>query len=417
MKTKHSLDRYFTQNVFSISGAEFLWGLALPIIAESTFLQLYLRSINASETMIGLIPAIMATGMALFSPVSAMFTSHLQHKKTAVVIAHCFASLPWFIYGLILLFSGSNPGPGMFLIIYALFTAVLGVTVPVWQTYLVKIFSPEKTFSALSIMLVTQITARMAGGLIIAGAVQKLSFSQTGAAAVFTAAGFCFFSGGLFFIISHEDMQTASSAREKKHTLRTLLTAGKQIFKNRSFMFFQLSTIETFASITVISFYATYAVEIHGISSAVAAGLFAVCIYAGGIISNLIFGSFNLLSLKNKLYISKVFAITSISVLLFAKSVPFFLTASFLIGLGRGINQLAFSPAVKKLSRVKDATDYFSVAPLIMVPFSFGIPALSGVVISHLHMHKETAYMGVFAAMALLIAVSMFFLHFIDFEE
>jgi hypothetical protein len=38
-----SKDLYFLQNVFGISTVEFFWGLGLPVVVESTFLQLFLK--------------------------------------------------------------------------------------------------------------------------------------------------------------------------------------------------------------------------------------------------------------------------------------------------------------------------------------------------------------------------------------
>ena len=51
------IDKYFKQNVFGISSVEFLWGLGLPVVIESTFLQLFLKSLGASSLAIGFIPA------------------------------------------------------------------------------------------------------------------------------------------------------------------------------------------------------------------------------------------------------------------------------------------------------------------------------------------------------------------------
>ena len=49
-------DRFFRQNVIGISSVEFLWGLGLPVVVESTFLQIFLKKLGASSFVIGLIP-------------------------------------------------------------------------------------------------------------------------------------------------------------------------------------------------------------------------------------------------------------------------------------------------------------------------------------------------------------------------
>ena len=53
IKHAHPIDRFFARNTASVVAVETFWGLALPLVVESTFLQLYLRSIGASATVIG----------------------------------------------------------------------------------------------------------------------------------------------------------------------------------------------------------------------------------------------------------------------------------------------------------------------------------------------------------------------------
>jgi MFS family permease len=407
----------FLRNTAGISGVEFFWGLALPVVVESTFLQLYLRSLGASGTLIGLIPSIFAAGMALFCPVSAFLTSHLVRKRRAVVLSHVVSSLPFILYGFSILIEGRPSSPWMFLAFYALFSALLGVVIPVWQNYIVKIFTPDKTFAALSTMFVLQIAARMAGGFAIAGAVKLFAFSTRGTALAFIFTGLSFFIGSLCFLITHESAEDSGSAREEAHSLQSLLSTARVIITDRNFVFLQLSTIEGAACITVIFFYATYAVEYKGIRQAVAAGLFSVFIYAGGVASNVIFGMLNVLSLKGKYIASKAASVTGIMILVFASGAPLFFAASFLIGISRGISQLAFSPAIKAISGLDDATDYFSIAPLFMLPIAFGLPWGAGTFIEHFSEYGQVPYEILFTSMAALIALTTFFLCAVDFKE
>ena len=60
------IDTYYKRNVIGISGCEFLWGLGLPVVLESTFLQLFLKSLGASSFQIGLIPAFSFLGSSVF---------------------------------------------------------------------------------------------------------------------------------------------------------------------------------------------------------------------------------------------------------------------------------------------------------------------------------------------------------------
>ena len=416
-KRGHPLDRYFIRNISSVSSVEFFWGLMMPVVVESTFLQIYLRAIGASGTLIGMIPSLYALFLALCAPVSAMLTSHLMHKRRAVVLAHIAGSIPFILYGTLIAAHPAAGTPVVFLLFYAVFSACMGITVPIWQNYLMRIFSPAKTFPALSMMFVIQIAARLAGGFAIAGAVKLFAFSPKGAAIAFICTGLSFLIGSCFFILTREKTEGQSRARSQAHSLTSLCTTAKKIIREKNFIFLQMSTLEAVACITVISFYANYAVELRGIDASMAAGLFAVFIYAGGVVSNITLGSFNLLNLKGKYLASKCFALAGIGCILFAHSPLPFLAASFCIGFSRGVSQLVISPATKAVSGKDDATDYFSIAPLLMLPFSVGIPWIAGYTIEHQMFSATAAYTAVFAAMGIIVLASILFLLPVHFEE
>ena len=52
------MDQYFRRNTVGISSVEFFWGLGIPVVMESTFLQLFLRNLGANNFLIGLIPSL-----------------------------------------------------------------------------------------------------------------------------------------------------------------------------------------------------------------------------------------------------------------------------------------------------------------------------------------------------------------------
>ena len=417
IKHAHPIDRFFARNTASVVAVETFWGLALPLVVESTFLQLYLRSIGASATVIGLIPSLFALGLALAAPVSALLTAHLVHKKRAVVLTHVSASLPFIVYGALLLARPGAGRPAVFLAFYAVFTSLMGLTIPIWQNYLMRIFSPKKVFLALSVMYGVQVAARIAGGLAIAGAVKLFAFSSSGAALTFILVGACFLTGSMFFLFSHEKSASHVSARDRAHSLHSLVKTARRIIRERNFVWFLLNTLEGTACICVISFYANYAVEHRGVSQAVAAGLFTVFVYAGAVAANIFLGTMNLFSLKGKYIVSKFCALAGIALILAAPGYLLFLTASFFVGVSRGTSQLAFNPAVKAITGLEDSTDYFSMAPLLTLPFTVGIPWAAGAAIERWNGAGDLPYTAVFICMWTLVALSMLFVSKVDFGK
>jgi MFS family permease len=134
----------FGRNTVGVSTVEFLWGLGMPVVIESTFLQLFLRNLGASSFLVGLIPTLFSAGLALVSPISGVLTAPLTRKRPAVVASHVAASLPILGLGVYLWFGGfTGSSLSVFFVAYALFSAGVGLLWPVWQNYLVRIFSAD----------------------------------------------------------------------------------------------------------------------------------------------------------------------------------------------------------------------------------------------------------------------------------
>ena len=374
-------DTHLLSNIVSVSLVEGLWGITLPVVIESTFLQIFLTNSGASNAILGFVPAIYALTVAVFSLLSAFFTSHIVHKKRAVILTHIIASIPFLAYGLFLYHMPRTYVVPFFLVSYILFSLAMGLTIPVWQNFIVNIFSPFHRIAALSFMFSAQIVMRFGGSLLIMEMVRYRGLPQHDAALVFSVTGLCFFAGSFFFLFVREVIPDHEMVPREQHTARSLRIEASGIIKNRRYLTFLASTIEMFATVAAISLYARYAVDHCGIPKDIAAGLFSALIYAGALAANILFGWFNLCDLKIKFYLAKIAAVAGTVILLFSGTMTHFLVVSFFYGLARGIPQFAYNPAVKQLSGKNDATDYFALSPLILLPFSVGIPSISGLLL------------------------------------
>jgi MFS family permease len=116
------MEQYFRRNTVGISGTEFLWGIGMPVVVESTFLQLFLRNLGASSFLIGLIPTLFSTAIALFSILSGTLTGGIERKRPFVVGFHALAALPLLCFAVIMVVSGLTPSTlTLFFILYKLF--------------------------------------------------------------------------------------------------------------------------------------------------------------------------------------------------------------------------------------------------------------------------------------------------------
>ncbi len=392
--------------------------MGIPIVIESTFLQIFLRSLGASGKVIGLIPSFFFIGVALFGILAGYLTGHLENKRRVIIITHLYGSVPIPVFGLIFLLTGVTDFTlPLFLIIYACFSLGVGLVLPIWQNYLVMLFSERKIFPALAGIMFAQSVARVVSSFIILRIIQRYSMDPRSSALIFIGVGALFFIGTLFYLFTEEVRPPRREDRRQKRFFRHLFENARMVFSERKFIRYLLSDIETFGVIGMISFYAVYAVEHHSISEAYASGLFIACIYGGYVAVYILLGWLNLLSLKRKFFLGKITALGAVALLLTTSSLFAFLAVSFLLGVSRGVRTLAYPPAVKKLSGRSDATPYFALAPILVLPLSAGLPFVNGLIIDGFVRLGPGAYKIVFGLMGVIIILGLIFLQRTRFED
>jgi hypothetical protein len=402
----HPLDRHFARNVTGICGVELLWGLGMPVVIESTFLQVFLRNLGATSFLVGLIPTLMSAGTAVFSLISYTLTIRLARKRGAVLAVHLAAAVPVLAFGILLGRSGirANTLP-LFLAAYSLFAVGVGLILPAWQNYLVKIFSEQRSIRALALMMIVQSAAKLAGSLWLVRVVERYSFSATGSSLAFTMVGLLFLGGSFFFLLTVEEPEPLAPQAGRLRLSRLRAHAGG----NRGFLLLLGTDLEYFALGGVIAFYANFATEYCGIPPALASGLFVAFAYLGGVLANGLLGWADLLAVRDKYLITKLLATAGI-LLLAAHPVPWvFYLASLAFGASRGTRQMVFAPAVKRQSGAGDATLYFAVSYILALPFSTGLPLLNGAFLDRFARWGAWSYRGMFLGMAGLSLAGLFF--------
>ena len=419
MHTYEDKDRYYLRNVFGISTVEFFWGLGLPVVLESTFLQLFLKNLGASSLAIGFIPFFLFIGESLFALLSSYATSKMLFKRGAVFGLHLGSAISLSLFGAILLaFSEGPTVVGLFFICYGFFSLCIGMTIPVWLNYLVIIFSARKTVSGLGYMMIAQYIGKLIGSLVIVKVVEKYAFSVVSSAVIFLAVGFTFALGACFFFMTREaPSQADRQAVNNEGFWPHIRQAAKHIMRNKNYLRFLAGDLEFFIVITVISFYANYATSYCGIAPAVAAGLFVACSYCGAILANISLGSFNLLTLKQKALLSKTVSMAAMGLLLVAEHRYFFYSASFLLGISRGSRMLIYAPAVKRLGGLADSTPYFAISPIITLPVAAGLPLLCGHFLDRFAWLQADSYRLVFASALVMLLGTLICVVFTDFKE
>lgn len=408
----------FFRNTSGISIVEFFWGLGLPLVFESTFLQLFLSKLGASNVIIGLIPTVFFIGQALFGVVAAYQTRKIVKTRSIVILYHIYPALIILGFGIYLLITGTFLPSTIvvFFLSYMIFNAGIGMILPIWQNYIVKIFKNSQVLPAFSIMMLLQSAGRLISSFLIAGFFTGKEITASNSAVMFIFCGLAFLIGAFGFFITREPEFPGPTRDSDSGFIKYIFAAFKRIIENRNMIFFLLSDIEMYAVIAVLSFYANYAVGYHGISEAAAAGLFVGLNYAGQITANITLGTLNLFSMKTKCILSRIFSITAIILLIIGSSLPVFLTVSILFGFSRAVRSLVYAPAVKKMSGRKNVTDYYAAIPILMLPLAIGIPLVSGRLLDSLPFNPVSSFRIVFALLGMLSFISIFFISRVNFS-
>jgi MFS family permease len=414
-------DKYFKRNAAGVSLVEFIWGLGFPILLESTFLQIFLKTLGASDFIIGLVPCIFITGVSTFPLLSSYLTRNHKYKKKVVINLHILSSLAIIFFGISLFFvTAPSHILILFFLSYIIFSLSIGLTLPVWLNYLVKIFSEKKNVAGFGIMMGAQSIAKLMSSFIVLKMVEKFGFSTYSAAYIFLSAGLLFLLGSFCFLftkeISDDKKIFKNSESFSKHTKNTIL----EILKNKNFLKFLMGDLDNYIVITTISFYAVYATEFFSIKASTAAGLFVGFYYLGSIAANLLFGPFDFIrfmDLKKKYLSTKILTIAGLLILIFTPTLTGFLLASCLFGLCRGTRSIIFSPAVKMFSNKEDTTGYFAIAPLLTIIFGSGLPIFYGTMLDIFENMHEDAYKMMFGMSIFLTLIIFYFSIITDFTK
>jgi hypothetical protein len=406
----HPLDPHFRRNAAGISRVELLWGLGMPPLFESTFLQLFLHRLGATSLLVGLIPTMAAAGGALSSLFAWSLTSRRERKRTAVILVHAAAALPILVFGLVLAITGIGSATlAFFLVVYAVFSLLMGLVIPTWQNYIMKIFSERRAVPAMAVMMVTQSVAKLVGSLYLVRIVERYSFSAAGASVVFIIAGLLFLGGAFPFLLTVEGPALSTARSSVALFSASGRDALRRVLANRRFLFFLGTDLEYFALSGVIAFYANYATEFCGVPPALASGLFMACTYMGGAMANGLLGWANLLSPRMKYLLTKTMALAGLLLLIISPAPWAFYAASLVFGASRGTRLMVYTPSVKRISGQADATLYFAVSPILALPFSTALPLLNGAFLDRFAQLGGGAFRIMFGAMALLSLCGLFF--------
>jgi len=294
-----------------------------------------------------------------------------------------------------------------FYLCYGAFSISLGLTIPIWLNYNIRIFSEARLVQGLGYMMLFQNIAKIISSFFILRFVERYAFAIESSAYVFIITGLVFLVGSTAFMLSREPSEPGIAVHDGASFSEHVRDSLTEILANRRFLLYLVADLDFYIVLTALSFYANYATGYYGIEPALAAGFFVACIYAGSITVNILLGTMDLLSLKQKIVLSKGVTVTLLGLLVFFPAAPVFYVISFMLGVVRATRNMVYSPSVRRFTSRVDTTPYFSMASVLTLPFAAGFPLLFGRMLDHLAYLQADSYRLLFG-ISMLLAMAAF---------
>jgi MFS family permease len=401
------LKKYFRRNAAAISAGEFLWGIGLPVVMESTFVTVFLSILGATNTQIGLSGLAMSVSFAIVPLFAAFFTSKMPYKKGPTVWLQVIASAGIIFMGLAYIFTGSNRNAYIiFILFYSFFAVGISSTIPVWQNFIVKIFTPSDSIRGMSIMMFAQNSAKLISGFILALVIGKTGISVRTAGFAFLIAGLTFLAGSLAYAYAKENRDDIGINRGR-NIFGYFTFYIRHILKNRNMILFLLQDIEFSAVVVFISFYSRYAIDYCGITASTASGIFIIMLFTGAVLSNILLGFTKNIPIKKCYLAIKICTLLGMAALILFRSEAAFFATSLMLGFSRSGRIQLYGPAVKGISALEDASPYYAIGPLIIIPVTSLLPVGMGTLLDKLAFMKGAAFTVGFACLFAIAMLSL----------
>ncbi|MFW5880339.1 MAG: MFS transporter [Spirochaetota bacterium] len=210
MSAAETRQRYLRRNAVMVAVDGALFGTGVAVVGVETVVPAVMVQLGASNTVIGLLPALLTLGAALPPLLTAYLVSGFRRTKRYSLLAGAGQRLPWLIAGAILyFFGGTAPTFALVAVLGAVvvFGASNGLVSPIWFDIVARTIPASVRGRLFSVRDAVSQVLTLAAGAFVTFLLTTYSF-PTGHAllfisgfAVFAASWICFF---LMVEVPHE---------------------------------------------------------------------------------------------------------------------------------------------------------------------------------------------------------------------
>jgi len=118
-----------------------LFMTALSMLSTTTILPAFVMNLTPSYVLIGLISTVSVAGWSLPQVLGAHYVAKFPVKKDMIVVVTALERIPWFLFGLFLMFFPSTEANAMlalFFLVFSITAVVSGLLTPAWLEMIAK---------------------------------------------------------------------------------------------------------------------------------------------------------------------------------------------------------------------------------------------------------------------------------------
>jgi len=355
------------------------FSMGMSFVSLNTVLPAFVRHLTSSNFLIGLVPSLYTLGLLLPQILTANFTQKLRRNKDLLIFAALGERIPWLLLFLAVLFLSSSSSTSLllttFLVLYAIFCFLGGITGPAWHDMLAKLIPLRKRgrFFGWSNFL--------AGGVSILGAflsiylLKSFPFPNNFALCFL----FAFFAVSISYISFVLIKEPVYPLRDKESSFRDyFLGLPSLLKKDKNFVSFLVASIFLGCGTMATAFFAVYAMNKLTLPDS-QIGVFTLMLLAGQTISSILWGYLgNKKGYKLVMEAGILLTITAILLAIFSSSIYLFYGVFFIFGWAFSGYFISSMAITLEFSTPEMRPTYVALANTIKAPFISLSPLLGG---------------------------------------
>ncbi|HSH05506.1 MAG TPA: MFS transporter [Anaerolineae bacterium] len=246
------------------------WGIALELIAAWTIMVVFLQTLGATKTDIGLLTGLIQAGFYIPQLFSGYLSLKRPRQKTIVFLTHTYVIIPLILLAMLALRGQAGPAAVTSAILINLFLASgIGLLLPIQMNFIKKCLSPDnyaQSFGAIfSLQRLFGFIASLSILFLLTGLRQTGHIPITIFGYFFIIAAIILFLANLAILTVHEPT-TAPPTKPPSHRHETRL-AINAILNNRPILNFIICRWLTLFTLIGLSFAIAHGLETNVIST------------------------------------------------------------------------------------------------------------------------------------------------------